>query len=99
MRDFTAAALITKMVTNPMRGIFEVIEPIRGEELVGESCVITTGEATETFGEANFATGAAPLSLTVRVTDGTLQKSDLAEIVEYVAEENIYYVKRANQEV
>ena len=99
VRDFTIALAVTKLLTQPLRGIFDVIEPIGAKDLIGKTCVITTGEATPQNGEANFATGGAPLSLNVRAVEGTLEKGELAEIFDYSPEENIYFVKRAKQEV
>jgi len=99
IRDSAIALAVTKVLTQPLRGIFDVIEPISAKELVGKTCVITTGEATPQNGEAQFATDGAPLSLNVRAVEGTLKKGELAEIFDYSPEENIYFVKRAKQEV
>ncbi|MCH8829511.1 MAG: DUF1449 family protein [Planctomycetes bacterium] len=98
VRDFAVAALVTKVLTQPLRGIFDVIAPIGTADLIGKTCVIKTGEATENSGEARFATRGAPLLLTVRTTEGTLEKGELAEICDYSPDENIYFVKRANRE-
>ena len=99
VRDFTIALVVTKVLTQPLRGIFDVVEPIGAKDLIGKTCVITTSEATPQNGEAIFATGGAPLSLNVRAVEGTLNKGELAEIFDYSPEENIYFVKRAKQEV
>jgi hypothetical protein len=98
-RDFAIASLVTKALTQPLCGIFEHVAPIGTKDLIGKTCVIKTGEATEKTGEARYATCGAPILLSVRTTDGTLKKGDLAEICDYSAEENIYFVKRANKEV
>ena len=82
-----------------MRQIFEYVAPIGTKDLIGKTCVITTGEATKTNGEAQFATDAAPLLLTVRTAGETLKKGELAEICDYSPDENIYFIKRANQKV
>ena len=99
VRNAGIAALVTKLVTQPLRGRFDPVEPNRAQDLIGNTCVITTGEATEKFGEAQYATDGAPLQLTVRTTEETLTKGEIAEIVDFEPEENIYFVRRANREV
>ena len=99
VRDFAVAALVTKVLTQPLCGIFDVVAPIGTKDLIGKTCVITTGEATDTNGEAEFATDGAPLLLTVRTAEETLKKGELAEICDYSPDENIYFIKRANHEV
>lgn len=99
VRDFAIAAVATKVLTQPLRGRFDAVEPIKAADLIGKMCVITTGEATARGGEAQFATGGAPLVLNVRATDGNLEKGELAEIFNYSPDENVYFVKRAKQEV
>jgi len=99
VRDFVIATVITKILTQPLCGKFDVVEPIGSKDLLGKTCRITTNEATDKRGEASFATGAAPLVLHVRAAEGTLNKGDFAEIVDYSPEENVYFVKRMEQEV
>ena len=99
VRDFVIATVITKILTQPLCGKFDVVEPIGSKDLLGKTCRITTNEATDKRGEASFATGAAPLVLHVRAAEGTLNKGDFAEIVDYSPEENVYFVKRAEHEV
>jgi len=99
VRDFAIAVGITKILTQPLCGKFDVVEPIGSKDLLGKTCRITTNEVTDKGGEANFATGAAPLVLHVRAAEETLKKGDFAEIVDYLPEENIYFVKRVEQEV
>ncbi|MFQ5731019.1 MAG: hypothetical protein ACE5KM_03585 [Planctomycetaceae bacterium] len=99
LRDFAIAALVTKVLTQPIRHIFDFVAPIGAADLIGKTCVITTGEATETSGEARFATDGAPLLLTVRTAEGTMKKGERAEICDYSPQDNIYFVKRANQKV
>jgi len=99
VRDFAIAAAITKILTQPLCGKFDVVEPIGSKDLLGKTCRVTTNEVTDKYGEANFATDAAPLVLHVRAAEETLSKGDFAKIVDYSPEENIYFVKRAEQEV
>ena len=96
LRDFGVAAIATKFVTAPLRGRFDPAEPNRARELIGHTCVITTSEVTDSFGEAEYATDGAPLKLNVRTSDGPLTKGDSAVIVDFTAENNLYFVTRAN---
>lgn len=98
LRDFGIAAIATKFITNPLRGKFDPVEPNRAEDLIGNTCVITTSEVTESFGEAQFSTDGAPLKLIVRTAEGKLSKGDIAEIVDFTSEKNIYYVKKSDRE-
>ena len=99
LRDFAIAALIAKAVTQPLRGKFDVVEPIGSKDLLGNTCVITSQEVTEEKGEATFVTEGAPLVLHVKAVEKGLGKGDTARIVDYSPEDNIYFVTRAEQEV
>jgi len=96
---FGLGLVATKVITNPMRKWFEVIEPNRPQDILGNRCTITTLKATDQFGEASFATGGAPLILTVRTLDDeSLAKGTVATIVDYNAELNTYYVRGTQPE-
>ena len=97
LRDFGLAAIITKFVTQPLRGRFKVVEPNLAKDLIGNTCVVTTSEVTDSFGEAEYVTDGAPLKLSVRTADESLTKGDTAVIVDFTPEKNLYFVKRANQ--
>lgn len=94
MRDFGIAALATKVLTQPLRGKFDPVEPNKSEDLVGKVCIVTTSEVTETFGEAELATDGAPLKLKVRNSNDNLAKGDTALIVDFQSEGNLYFVAK-----
>ena len=96
LRDMGIAMLITKGVTQPLVGKFDVVEPNTAAKLIGSTCTVTTSEVTDSFGEARFATDGAPLKLTVRAENEPLAKGDQALIVAFDSETNSYLVKRAN---
>lgn len=98
LRDFGLAVIITKFITQPLRGRFDAVQPNLAKDLIGHICVITTSEVSETFGEAEYVTEGAPLKLKVRSTEQKLTKGDSAVIVEFTTENNIYLVKRAIEE-
>ena len=97
-RNLGISLLVAKFLTNPLRDKFDPVEPNRAEDLIGQTCVITTSEVTETTGRAEHKTAAAPLLLNVRATEKALAKGELVEIVDFNPETHIYFVRRANQE-
>ncbi len=91
--------IVAKAMTQPLRGKFDPIEPTKPEDLIGQTCVITTTEVNETFGQARHEMDAAPLLLNVRSTDNSLTKGDLALIVGFEPHQHTYSVEKVNQEV
>ena len=96
LRDIGISLVITKFLTQPLRGKFDPVEPNKADDLIGQTCVVTTSEVTESFGEAEYTTEGAPLKLTVRSADSSLAKGDSAEIVDFDPEKKTYQIKRAN---
>ena len=99
VRNFAVAVVLTKIFTQPLRGKFDPSEPNKPEDLIGKQCVVTTTDVTQSFGQAQYETEAAPLLLNVRTREKPLAKGDVAVIVDHDAEENVYFVTRANSEV
>jgi hypothetical protein len=99
VRNFAVAVVLTKIFTQPLRGKFDPSEPNKPEDLIGKKCVVTTTDVTQSFGQAQYETEAAPLLLNVRTREKPLAKGDVAVIVDHDAEENIYFVTKANSEV
>ena len=93
-RDFGIAALLTKAATQPLRGKFDPVEPNKSEDLVGKLGIVTTSEVTETFGEAQLETDGAPLKLKVRNSHEDISKGDTVLIVDFHAEDNLYFVTK-----
>jgi len=96
LRDIGIALVITKVLTQPLRGKFDPVEPNKAGDLIGKTCMVTTSEVTESFGEAEYKTDGAPLRLTVRSADTSLTKGDTAEIVNFDSESKTYQIQRAN---
>ena len=63
-------------------------------ELVGRTCVIRIGEATESFGQAEITTaGGAAISIPVRTTGGeVLSLGSTALIFDHVGEDDVFLV-------
>lgn len=90
----TAIALVaTKLLTQPLRGKFDSVEPNVAETLVGRRCVITTSEVSDRFGQARVESDGAPLLLNVRGPSDLLAKNDVAVITSYDSARNIFYVE------
>lgn len=98
VRDVGVALIITKIITQPLRGRFEHKVPNPTEEIIGKTCTITTSTVTATFGQAEFKTSAAPLLLHVRSHAGPFAKGETAVIVDYDAENNTYDIAKVNSE-
>jgi hypothetical protein len=100
IRNFAIAVMLTKIFTQPLRGKFDAVEPNTAADLIGQTCRIVTGEVNERFGQAEYATGAAPLILNVRTRTATeLTEGAAAVIVDFDPERNVYFVERMKTEV
>lgn len=97
-RNVGLAVLATKILTQPLRGKFNPVEPNRARDLIGKSCIITTSEVTDRYGEAQITTNSAPITLSVRSLGDVLGRGDEAEIVDFASDENLYYVKKVRRE-
>ena len=75
-----------------MRGRFDPVEPNKAEDLIGRVCVVTTSKVTDSFGEAELPTDAAPLKLKVRSRDTTIQKGDTVVLIDFHSEGNLFGV-------
>jgi len=97
LRSGGIGIIATKILTQPLVKMFASHEPVRGRELIGKSCVITTHEATDRVGQARVKNeGGAPLLLNVRSQDGKFGKGDEAQIKDFDAEKNVYFVGKFN---
>lgn len=96
VRDFGIGALLTKVITQSMKGRFDPVQLNMLATLVGRICVVTTTEVSDTFGEADLPTDAAPLKLKIRNSEGNISKGDNVVIVDFRSEDNIYFVRRAD---
>ena len=98
-RNAGIALLATKLLTNPLRGRFDPPQPNRVQDLLGQTCTITSKAVSQTFGQAKVDVGAAPLLLNVRCEPNTLKKGDQAILADYSESDRIYYVQHVNPEV
>lgn len=94
IRNGAIALLACKLLTQPLRGVFNTgTNVVGGEDLLGLECFGTT-RITEDRGQAKLETGrGAPLLLSVRCEYGEMQKGERAEIIGYDVERDIYFVR------
>ena len=87
--NLVLSLLVTKVVTTPIRHLFRhanagVEAPL---QMVGKTCIVTTGEVTSKFGQAEIAREGSPVTINVCCPDGqVLKKGDEAVITEHIAE-------------
>jgi len=91
------ALIATKLLTNPLRGKFTTKPPNTVEDMLGRECRLTA-ETTDTFGQAEVTTDAAPLRLNVRTHEGTLAKGTTVRIVDFDQEKHVYFVSGSEGE-
>lgn len=92
LRNGAIALAITKLITQPLRGKFVNREPNKPGELLGKTCIIHI-ETTDSSGQAEYLTDAAPLYLNVRTSGDVLPKGTAARIIDYDPETRIYLVE------
>ncbi|MCA9121813.1 MAG: hypothetical protein H6822_07010 [Planctomycetaceae bacterium] len=97
VRNGAVALLPTKVLTQPLRGKFEPIEPKEAADLIDHVGVVTTAEVTPRGGQARFDSAASPLLLNVRSAQTVLAKGEQVRIVDYDSASQIYTVERLSQ--
>jgi hypothetical protein len=98
-RNAGLAILTTKILTNPLRGKFDPPQPNRVQDLLGQTCTITSKQVSQRFGQAKVNVDAAPLLLNVRCDVDTLKRGDSAILADYSETEHVYYVQHVTHEV
>lgn len=92
-RSGAIALVVAKLLTQPLRGKFDTPEPNVAGSLVGRTCVVTTSEVTDRFGQAKVEAEGAPLLLHVRGPAGAFQKNDVARIAGYDADRRVFLLE------
>ncbi|QDU52373.1 hypothetical protein [Gimesia panareensis] len=98
LRNTGISLVVTKLVTQPLRGYFKFVPPNQIETLLGKSCYVTSSTVNEKFGQAEMKAEGAPLKLHIRSKDETIQKGDLVRLTDYHKETQAFYVEKINQE-
>ena len=92
IRNGVIAAVITKFVTAPLEPYLGKGAVYSEETLVGQSCIVSSGEATPSFGQAKYDTGGAPLLLNIRTDGPHLIKGTRVRIVSFDPSKRTYFV-------
>ena len=93
--NLIVALVITRYVTLPLRPLFRYLGKEHDELqiVLGQTCLITTSQATESFGQAQIETKGAPLLINVRTMDGSaIPKGATAVVVSEDAAKGIYFI-------
>lgn len=98
MRNGVISILVTKLLTGPLNRAFQPAPSYDPSNLIGKTCAVSTGEATDSFGQAKFTTDAAPLLLNIRTNGETIRKGSLVRIIAFDNERRIYKVTAASEE-
>ncbi len=96
-----ASLFLTKLFTLPIRAIFRRLESESHEHevVVGKICTVKTSRVDPRTGQAEVATGGAPLLLNVRTRgDEVLERGDEAIIVDYDTRDRVYMVRKLDIE-
>ena len=97
LRNGAVALLPTKLITQPMRGKFEPIEPQQADDLIDRVGTVKSAEVTRQGGQAIFTSEAAPLLLNVRTAQTVLAKGEQVRIVDYDPTAHVYTVEKVSQ--
>lgn len=97
VRNGALALLPTKLLTQPLRGKFEPIEPALPEDLIDSVGIVTTAEATPRGGQARFDSAASPLLLNVRSAQTVVAKGEQVRIVDYDPAAHVYIIESLSQ--
>lgn len=97
LRNAAVAIVPTKLLTQPLRGKFEPIEPDQAEDLIGNVGIVTTAEVSPRGGQARFTSQASPLLLNVRTDEAVIAKGAEVQIVDYDPDTHIYIIETTSQ--
>lgn len=92
IRNCVIAGVITRYTTTPMLPYLAKGLAYDDESLVGQTAIISSGEATPQFGQAKYSTGGAPLLLNVRTDGPHVIKGTSVRIVAFEPRKRTYTV-------
>ncbi len=90
-RNIALGLLVTKLITQPMRGLFDTNE-LTSISLVGQEAEISSFDATPESGQVKYKTEGAPLLLNVRTDGPHLPKGTRVWLTHYDKQKRIYIV-------
>lgn len=90
-RNLILGLIATKLITQPMRGLFDTHE-LTSISLVGKEAEISSYDATPESGQVKYKTEGAPLLLNVRTDGPHLPKGTRVWLTHYDKQKRIYIV-------
>jgi hypothetical protein len=93
--NLLVSLVLTRFLTKPLRVVFKLLSKDydRHEKIVGQVCLITTGEVTERFGQGTVEIKGAPLVLQVRTSHGEiLRRGDRGLIISEDKEKSCFHI-------
>tara|TARA_R110002095_G_scaffold147182_1_gene127232 strand:- start:9990 stop:10598 length:609 start_codon:yes stop_codon:yes gene_type:complete len=97
-RNMGISLVVTKLLTQPLKGLFKYSPPNEIDALLGKTCHVTSSSVTDRFGQAEMEAEGAPLKLHIRSEGETIQKGDLVRLADFNTEQQVFYVVKINQE-
>lgn len=91
------ALLPTKLVTQPFRGMFAIVQPETAHDILGREGEVVTSEISQKMGQVRVSAEAAPLLLNARSVQGVIGKGEIVRIVKHSPEDDLYLVERAGK--
>jgi len=92
IRNGVIAGTLTKFATAPLVPYLAKSLAYDDGSLIGQTAVISSGEATPAFGQAKYDTGGAPLLLNIRTDGPHLRKGTVVRIASYEPTKRTYIV-------
>ncbi|MCA9014451.1 MAG: hypothetical protein KDA77_03875 [Planctomycetaceae bacterium] len=97
-RNIGISLVVTKLLTQPLKGLFKYSPPNEVDELLGKTCRVTSTSVTDRFGQAEMEAEGAPLKLHIRSEGETIRKGDLVRLTDFNTEQQVFFVVKINQE-
>jgi len=91
------ALLPTKLVTQPFRGMFEIVQPESTRDIIGREGEVITAEISQKLGQVRITAESAPLLLNARSVQGVIGKGEIVRIVKHSLEHDLYLVERVGK--
>ena len=85
--------LLTSLSVRPLERFFVTHQAKRGQDFVGQLCIVSTGSVDTRFGQATLADGGAGLILQIRCEAARLSRGDQALIVGFDKDTGHYTVE------
>ena len=93
------ALLPTKLVTQPFRGMFAIVQPDSARDVVGREGEVITPEVSQKMGQVRVAAEASPLLLNARSVQGVIGKGEIVRIVKHSPKDDLYLVERVGKKL